>query len=59
MVEEKAKEKVSIPNFEVEGKENLYHYLELLLDDTPHLKLSITDKKGKELYSNLLHVEMR
>jgi hypothetical protein len=55
----KHEEKVSLPIIEVPGKENVDLYFKLLLAGTPHLKFSITDKKGNERYSNLLNVEMR
>ena len=57
--EVKFEEEMSIPILDVDGKENIYQYFNLMLAGTPHLKFSITDKKGKELYSNLLNVEMR
>lgn len=52
-------EKLSIPTFEIEGKTNVDKYFSLLLAGTPHLKFSIVNNKGKELYSNLMNVEMR
>ncbi|MFW9826520.1 MAG: hypothetical protein ACFFEY_02750 [Candidatus Thorarchaeota archaeon] len=52
-------EKIDIPEFDVNGKENIDQYFKLLLAGTPRLKFSITDKSGKDLYSNLLNVEMR
>ena len=55
----KHEEKVTLPHIEVSGKENTDLYFKLLLAGTPHLKFSITDKKGNERYSNLLNVEMR
>ena len=57
--EPKLKEDVAIPNIEVENKESISTYFKLLLTGTPLLKFSITDKNGKERYSNLLNVEMR
>ncbi|MHA2390726.1 MAG: hypothetical protein ACXAEX_02055 [Promethearchaeota archaeon] len=59
LIEPKLKEELEIPNLKVEGKENVDQYFKLLLAGTPHLKFSIIDKRGKELYSNLLNVEMR
>ncbi len=56
--EVKHEEKLSIPEFEVEGKEHIDQYFKLMLAGTPHLKFSIVNKKGKELYSNFLNVEM-
>ncbi|MCK4382446.1 MAG: hypothetical protein KAW66_04050 [Candidatus Lokiarchaeota archaeon] len=57
--EPKLKEDINIPNIEVENKESISEYFKLLLAGTPLLKFSITDKNGKERYSNLLNVEMR
>ncbi|MHA2429799.1 MAG: hypothetical protein ACXACC_02080 [Promethearchaeota archaeon] len=59
LVESKHDKKISIPNIEVKGKENIDQYFRLILAGTPLLKFSITDNKGKELYSNLLNVEMK
>lgn len=59
LIEIKHEEKVTLPEFEVEGKKNIDQYFKLLLAETPRLKFSITDKKGKDLYSNLMNVEMR
>ncbi|MFX0021477.1 MAG: hypothetical protein ACFE9S_04075 [Candidatus Hermodarchaeota archaeon] len=58
LVEVKHEEKLSVPEFDIEGKENIDQYFKLLLAGTPKLRFSI-EKKGKELYSNLLNVEMR
>lgn len=58
-VELELEEKLSIPTFEIDGKANVDQYFSLLLAGTPHLKFSIADNKGKELYSNLMNVEMR
>ncbi|MHA2006744.1 MAG: hypothetical protein ACXABO_04355 [Promethearchaeota archaeon] len=55
----KLEEKLSIPPSDVEGKENIDAYFKLMLAGTPHLKFSITDNEGKELYANMLSVEMR
>ena len=55
----KLKEDIIIPNIKVENKESISEYFKLLLAGTPLLKFSITDKNGKERYSNLLNVEMR
>lgn len=52
-------DKVTIPKFDVEDKENIDQYFKLMLVGTPRLNFLITDKKGKKLYSNILHVEMR
>jgi len=52
-------EDVLIPKIDIEYKENISQYFKLLLAGTPRLKFSITDKRGKEIYSNLLNVEMR
>ena len=57
--EPKLKEDINIPNIEIENKESISEYFKLLLAGTPLLKFSITDKNGKERYSNLLNVEMR
>ncbi len=54
----KLKKDLAIPNIEVENKESISTYFKLLLTETPLLKFSITDKSGKERYSNLLNVEM-
>ena len=59
VIETKYEEKVVLPRFEVEGKKNIDQYFKLLLAGTPLLKFSITDNKGKDLYSNLMNVEMR
>ncbi|MFX0038872.1 MAG: hypothetical protein ACFFCY_02640 [Promethearchaeota archaeon] len=59
LVEIKHEEKLSLPEFEIEGKENIDQYFKLLLAGTPRLKFSITDKNGKEVHSNLMNVEMR
>ncbi|MFW9772052.1 MAG: hypothetical protein ACFFBY_10695 [Promethearchaeota archaeon] len=58
-VELELEEKLAIPIIEIDGKENTDKYFELLLAGTPHLKFSIANKEGKELYSNLMNVEMR
>ncbi len=58
-LELKLKKDLAIPNMEVENKENISEYFKLLLAEAPLLKFSITDKNGKERYSNLLNVEMR
>ncbi|MDX1797693.1 MAG: hypothetical protein R3255_03500 [Candidatus Lokiarchaeia archaeon] len=58
LVEVKHEEKLSIPEFDVEGKENIDQYFKLLLAGTPRLRFSIVKGK-KELYSNTLNVEMR
>lgn len=57
--EAKLEEKISIPKLNVEDKENIGAYFKLMLAGTPHLKFSIADKKGKEIYSSMLNVEMR
>ena len=59
LLEPKLKEYLTIPNTEVENKESISEYFKLLLAGTPLLKFSITDKNGKERYSNLFNVEMR
>ena len=59
VLEPKHKEDVIIPNIKVTNKENITSYFKLLLAGTPLLKFSITDKDGKEHYSNLFNVEMR
>ncbi|MFW9820843.1 MAG: hypothetical protein ACFFE5_14640 [Candidatus Thorarchaeota archaeon] len=51
-------DKLSLPEFDVEGKENIDQYFKLLLAGTPRLRFSIVKGK-KELYSNQLNVEMR
>ena len=58
LIEPKHKEEITIPKFEIKGKENIDKYFKLLLAGTPHLKFSIIDKRGKETYSNQLNVEM-
>jgi len=55
----KHEEDVLIPKFDIENKEYISQYFKLVLAGTPRLKFSITDKNGKEIYSNLLNVEMR
>ena len=59
VLEPKHETDVSIPNIKVENKENINDYFKLMLAGTPLLKFSITDKDGKEKYSNLFNVEMR
>jgi hypothetical protein len=59
LVEIKHEEKLSLPEFEIEGKENIDQYFKLLLAGTPRLKFSIIDNNGKEVHSNLMNVEMR
>lgn len=56
---EKKEKKISIPKINIEYKENLGQYFKLLLAGTPHLRFSISDKKGKEIHSNFLNVEMK
>lgn len=48
-----------IPKIDVAFKECLPQYFRLMLAGNPLLKFSIENEKGKELYSNLLNVEMR
>jgi len=55
----KKQEKVIIPEINIEHKENISQYFKLMLAGNPLLKFSITDESGKELYSNLLNVELR
>ncbi|MBY9020507.1 MAG: hypothetical protein KGD67_05575 [Candidatus Lokiarchaeota archaeon] len=50
---------VVIPEIDIEHKENISQYFKLMLAGNPLLKFSINDERGKELYSNLLNVEMR
>ena len=50
---------VVIPEIDIEHKENISQYFKLMLAGNPLLKFSINDESGKELYSNLLNVEMR
>ncbi len=50
---------VSIPEINIEHKENISQYFKLMLAGNPLLKFSIVTESGKELYSNLLNVEMR
>ena len=57
--EKKHEEDVSIPKIDIEHKENISQYFKLMLAGSPLLTFSITNEKGKELYSNLLNVEMR
>lgn len=59
VLEPKHQDKVTIPKIEVKNKENISDYFKLMLAGTPLLKFSITDKKGKEVYSNSFNVEMR
>ncbi|MHA1933231.1 MAG: hypothetical protein ACW96X_11855 [Promethearchaeota archaeon] len=59
VLEPKHEEDVIIPNIKVENKESISDYFKLMLTGTPVLKFSITDKNGKERYSNLFNVEMR
>ena len=58
-LETKHKEIVTIPSIKVENKESISEYFKLLLAGTPLLEFSISDKNGKEIYSNLFNVEMR
>ncbi|MFX1363871.1 MAG: hypothetical protein ACFFCE_14180 [Promethearchaeota archaeon] len=53
------KDRVAIPEQDMNGKENIDQYFKLLLACTPRLNFSITDKKRKVLYSNILNVEIR
>ncbi|MFX1572589.1 MAG: hypothetical protein ACFFB0_07565 [Promethearchaeota archaeon] len=55
----KYEEIITVPEFDIEGKQNIDLYFRLMLAGTPHLKLSVTDKKGKELSARMLNVEMR
>ncbi len=57
--EKKHEEEVSIPKIDIEHKENISQYFKLMLAGSPLLTFSITNEKGKELYSNLLNVELR
>ena len=57
--EGKPEKVVSIPKIDIEYKENISQYFKLMLAGTPLLKFSITNEAGKEIYSNLLNVEMR
>ena len=57
--EEKHEKVISIPKIDIEHKENISQHFKLMLAGNPLLKFSITDERGKELYSNLLNVEMR
>jgi len=57
--EEKHEKDVTIPIIDIEHKENISQYFKLMLAGNPLLKFSITNERGKELYSNLLNVEMR
>jgi len=57
--EKKHEKVVSIPKIDIEHKENISQYFKLMLAGNPLLKFSIVNEKGKELYSNLLNVEMR
>jgi len=59
VLESKHAEDVIIPNIKVENKENITRYFRLLIASTPRFKFSITDKDGKEQYSNFFNVEMR
>jgi len=59
VLEPKPIEDLAIPNIKVENKESINEYFKLLLAGTPLMKFSITDKNGKERYSNLFNVEMR
>jgi hypothetical protein len=55
--EQKLKE-IEIPEIKIRNKENIDQLFKLLLAGTPKLKFSI-EKQGKELYKNIMHVEMR
>jgi hypothetical protein len=57
--EENVEKVVVIPEIDIENKEYISQYFKLMLAGNPLLKFSITDERGKELYSNLLNVEMR
>lgn len=57
--QKKKQEKVLIPEINIKHKENISQYFKLMLAGNPLLKFSIVNEKGKELYSNLLNVEMR
>ncbi|MFX0074074.1 MAG: hypothetical protein ACFE96_01420 [Candidatus Hermodarchaeota archaeon] len=57
--EEGVEKTFDIPKIDVEFKECLPQYFKLMLAGNPLLKFSIENEKGKELYSNLLNVEMR
>ncbi|MFW9950558.1 MAG: hypothetical protein ACFFKA_10600 [Candidatus Thorarchaeota archaeon] len=59
IVEIKQEEIITLPEFDVESKENIDQYFKLLLAGTPKLKFSITNKNGQDIYSKLLNVEMR
>jgi hypothetical protein len=55
-----SEEKVfEIPEIDIENKEYMSQYFKLMLAGNPLLKFSIENENGKELYSNLLNVEMR
>jgi len=56
---EETKQDVVIPEIDIENKEYISQYFKLMLAGNPLLKFSIENEKGKELYSNLLNVEMR
>jgi hypothetical protein len=58
-IDVEAEKVISLPEIDIEFKENLPKYFKLILAGNPLLKFSITNEKGKELYSNLLNVEMR
>ncbi|MFW9877650.1 MAG: hypothetical protein ACFFG0_31575 [Candidatus Thorarchaeota archaeon] len=51
-------ELIAIPEIDVEGKENIGQYFNLMLAGTPRLNFSITDNKGKELVRKIINVEL-
>ncbi len=57
--EKKQEKVVSIPKIDIEHKENISQYFKLMLAGSPLLNFTIINEKGKEIYSNLLNVEMR
>jgi len=57
--EMKHEEKILLPKIDIDSKENVGQYFKLLIGESPRLKFDITDKEGKEIYSNILNVELR
>ena len=58
LIKEEQKEIIAIPEIDVEGKENISQYFNLMLVGTPRLNFSITDSKGKELAKKIINVEL-
>lgn len=58
LIKEKHEELIAIPEIDVEGKENISQYFNLMLAGTPRLNFAITDSKGKELAKKIINVEL-